>query len=339
MLAGLGVIFDYHTVDSMSEEEKLNHPILNFLSSFNSAHREAAYDKVARNFFGLGDFVPKTTAFRHPTHNTAHSAMEFMPGATHPSETSNSPIMKSYALSGDLHKLGLMNAILGNHDRHLGNFLVDKDKKLKMIDHGLTFDYYKVGGHSVPRYIHFINQQYPHLSLINEDVQSWLSGLNEDKMNQVLDSAHVPDKLKQVSLRRLKKAKELVLSGSMIHIDDVIRNLTDIKLTAPKKDGINKSEMDSVIDLHVNDILASAKSVGKAQLSNLAGRRSKTKGPLHVWQLEDGRHLLVDGHHRFAEGIRQGQTNFKAVVVGNGYTDYYATPQPNDIFKLTAPKK
>lgn len=85
--------------------------------------------------------------------------------------------------------------------------------------------------------------------------------------------------------------------------------------------------------LHHSEILAHQKSVDAADLDNKKGKGSKTSGPLHVWQLEDGRHLLVDGHHRFAQGLKNGQKYFDVHLVGQGYSDYWATPRAGEEFK------
>jgi ADP-ribose pyrophosphatase YjhB (NUDIX family) len=81
----------------------------------------------------------------------------------------------------------------------------------------------------------------------------------------------------------------------------------------------------------LKDILASHRSLLGAHRDNVAGRRSHTQGPLHVHVLEDGRNLLVDGHHRLAEHLATGNLGpVHTAVVGRGYTDYYATPDSMD---------
>jgi hypothetical protein len=46
--------------------------------NFRTSHREATYHLIADKVFGLGDFVPKTTVFRHPTSGEPWSAQEFV---------------------------------------------------------------------------------------------------------------------------------------------------------------------------------------------------------------------------------------------------------------------
>jgi len=104
---------------------------------------------------------------------------------------------------------------------------------------------------------------------------------------------------------------------------------------------MNKSEDKEhpEIELNHDQILASHKSMDNASLDNSGGRGSKTKGNIQVHKLEDGRHLLVDGYHRFAQGIKEGKKKFKADIVSEGYTDYHATPSKEDEFKGWGKKK
>lgn len=67
------------------------------------------------------------------------------------------------------------------------------------------------------------------------------------------------------------------------------------------------------------------------------GATSKTSGPVHVWVLEDGRPLLVDGHHRLVEKLlRNDLSPIESEVVGEGYSDYYATPTGSNVFRFTS---
>jgi hypothetical protein len=82
------------------------------------------------------------------------------------------------------------------------------------------------------------------------------------------------------------------------------------------------------------EILTSVKAYGGAMNDVLAGRTSKTLGPLDVWKLADGRLLLVDGQHRFVEGLRAGKREFEVKVVGEGESDYYATPKKGEEYRM-----
>lgn len=80
------------------------------------------------------------------------------------------------------------------------------------------------------------------------------------------------------------------------------------------------------LTLPVSQIVLYRRSFNGALADVESGRGSHSSGPLEVWITEDGRYLLVDGLHRFVEGILHGVTSFNVKVVGKGYTDYYASP-------------
>ncbi len=92
-------------------------------------------------------------------------------------------------------------------------------------------------------------------------------------------------------------------------------------------------EIDQEGELTADQILTSQKAFDGAAANVKERKGSKTKGPLEVWRTEDGRYLLVDGQHRFAAGVGKGQSKFKVKVIGEGYTDYYATPRTGEEFK------
>ena len=129
-----------------------------------------------------------------------------------------------------------------------------------------------------------------------------------------------------------KKARvNIVLIQRMLGIEPDLRKWENRRRIFTND--LTKNEDSDTLTLHHSQILASHKGVDRATLSNKAGRGSKTKGPLHVHKLEDGRHLLVDGYHRFARGLSRGKKHFKVKVVSHGYTDYHATPHHSDEFK------
>lgn len=80
------------------------------------------------------------------------------------------------------------------------------------------------------------------------------------------------------------------------------------------------------------DLLAHHNGVTNALNDNISGRVSKSSGPLHVHKLENGKLLLVDGFHRFADGILKGQITFPVKTISEGYSDYYATPSESENF-------
>ena len=53
------------------------------------------------------------------------------------------------------------------------------------------------------------------------------------------------------------------------------------------------------------------------------GRVSQTEGPIDVWLQADKRLLIVDGHHRFAQAVRDGASTVEVNLLGEGYSDTY----------------
>lgn len=93
-----------------------------------------------------------------------------------------------------------------------------------------------------------------------------------------------------------------------------------------------------VIAIHPKDILVGRDALFEANSNNVYGKGSFSHGkPIELWKLPDGRHLLTDGHHRLAHHLLTGGANvpLPAVVVGEGYTDYWATPQNPFRYKPT----
>lgn len=70
----------------------------------------------------------------------------------------------------DFGKQGLLDAVLGNTDRHDGNFLITRSGKLVSIDHGLSM--HKASGRSASLYI---DENYEHLKRYAD----WFEGMNE----------------------------------------------------------------------------------------------------------------------------------------------------------------
>lgn len=89
-----------------------------------------------------------------------------------------------------------------------------------------------------------------------------------------------------------------------------------------------------IADIPLSDVLESQRSFNEASVDVSQGRGSKTSGPVRFHRLEDGRLLLVDGHHRFVDAVRRGDKTIKGEVVSEGYSDYWATPRPEDTFQL-----
>ena len=147
-------------------------------STFNAARREVLYHDLAQHL-GMGKYVPLTSGFTRD--NSDWSAQKRIYGASEPSwkthgfecgtvegrpyqnespdvhVTTENPnherVLKQLHDNGEIDKLTLMNHLLGSHDRHGHNVMIDDNGDgIHMVDNGLSFDYGNVGTHLVPWY-------------------------------------------------------------------------------------------------------------------------------------------------------------------------------------------
>ena len=176
---------------------------------FTTAHREAAYGKLANDIFNLGEYVPRTTVFRHPLSSRPWSAMEFIPGAQPVTPETRDEDLKHLKDNGDLYKLAIMNVILGNNDRHMNNILKDPAGKIHLIDHGLTFDYgNQVRSAAIPKYVHDKENNYSVLDEdIPESVHQWLWSVDTSKMANAMHKMHIPHDIIMNAVQRLADAR------------------------------------------------------------------------------------------------------------------------------------
>jgi len=186
-------------------------------NNMTTAHREGLYHKLASKFFGLGDYVPATTVFYHNNH--PHSAQVYLPRSKSllqhtksvqgqfPEAVANDdyePIYDTVAPQSDRHKLAIMNTILGNHDRHHGNVLVQQGK-MRLIDHGLAFDYAEQPWTDRP--LAYIDNSGKEL---HPDAAAWLSQLDDKLLYNHMISSRVPDGIAKTAQEKLKDMKGLL---------------------------------------------------------------------------------------------------------------------------------
>ena len=194
-------------VENTKDDSYLAHP------KFNSAHREAAYSKLADEFFHLGEYVPKATVFKHPLSGKTWSAAEFIPGATPITPESQAEDLKHLSDNGDIYKMAIMNGILANNDRHGNNLLKDASGKVHLIDHGLAFDYNHITTDILPWYIHSENKKtgsVDHSRLddtVPESVHQWISDLDPMELQSQLSKMGAPHDTVNMAVKRLADVK------------------------------------------------------------------------------------------------------------------------------------
>ena len=200
--------------------------------TFNTAHREAAYSKLADEVFHLGEYVPKVAVFRHPISGKAWSAMQFIPGlkpVTSETIHQDTAHMKE---NGDIYKMAIMNMIMGNNDRHFNNLLKDPSGHMFMVDHGLAFDYNHITTDLMPVYIDDPHGSYSLLDHdVPESVHQWLWGLDTVDLANKLHKMGAPQDVVMTAVRRLADARSwsnMIKHGSHLYnkeIDQSLRHL------------------------------------------------------------------------------------------------------------------
>ena len=200
--------------------------------NFDEPHREVAYNNLARDVFGLGDYVPNAALFRHPHTNEPHAVIERVHGGEHPElkpkqrmgvttggikMNAHAKALKELGDKGELDKLAMMNQIMGNHDRHQHNYLMtpgDEKAPLKLIDHGYNF----AENHEIPSFARRPNDQHamkpftPHYihaynrikdggeggdsqhEPIHPAAQEWLHGIKPEKLEAHMADMGIPKK-------------------------------------------------------------------------------------------------------------------------------------------------
>lgn len=120
-------------------------------SKVENAVAGAHYYQLANDVFGMGEHVPVTNYFSHPDLKASpanytekhHQAMEIIPKAKTPlvDDVSWQKAKKKAQSDGSLHKLMIMDHILGNTDRHLGNLLIHPKGHLMSVDNDYAFSH------------------------------------------------------------------------------------------------------------------------------------------------------------------------------------------------------
>ena len=170
---------------------------------FGESRREGMYHNLARDFFGMDQYVTPTTVVRDPKSGREMSVIQHTEG-THPEQEQSNEhanALDAHNANGELHKLGLMNTILGNPDRHWENYFIDDKGRIKLIDHGLAFNYQPFS-HRIPHYI----KGYLDHSL-HPEAQSWLNKLKPEELIAQMRRHGAPDNMIQGAVDRLKGAK------------------------------------------------------------------------------------------------------------------------------------
>lgn len=195
---------------------------------FSTAQREAAVHHLADNVFGLGEHVPVTAAFQHPVTGEHHSVQEQVADAEHfqSKDLNHAAALHHMFRSGQLDKLALMDMVLGNVDRHDGNYLVTPGKGagVHLIDNGLAFMPQRHGEvATVPHYWHkagvlahgdmkdeVLGQRAWMNTPLHPEAVNWVKQLDPQKFADEMNRVGVPQRLQGEALQRLNALKTRV---------------------------------------------------------------------------------------------------------------------------------
>lgn len=178
------------------------------------AHNSHSYYRMAKDYFGLGKHVPHTALFSHPELKEGnYSAIKYIPDAKTPIEMDNRQLeehLNNHFKSGNLHKLMIMDHILGVADRHGGNILLDKSGGLYHIDNDLCL---KHDVSSAPEH-GFYHQDTAYADHpVHPEAMKWLNSLDAAKMAEhMLKLGIDKDKIKS-SIKHLNKYKDYSKKG------------------------------------------------------------------------------------------------------------------------------
>ncbi len=207
---------------------------------FHQHHKEMLFHNLAHEFFGLGDHVPATAHFLHPQTGESRLAVEKVDGhhiGTRPGPTTGMKIpmnpqdreqIQKLGDDGTLDKLAMMDMITGNSDRHDLNWLMGRDGKPKLIDHGHAFNgplephYWEMyhnmqteaGGKGRKGLMDWVNRP------LHENAKSWLQSLRPEKLQQLLQEHNAPANISADTMDRLKHVQMAIARQPNITVFD-----------------------------------------------------------------------------------------------------------------------
>lgn len=232
-----------------------------------SAHREVLFHNLAHGYFGMGEHVPTTSGFsRDDDHfsaqdfkpNASHDDLKYehdgfeeaMPGYKNEFKNKNhAKVLNNLHDTGALHKLALMDNIMGHQDRHSGNYMLEGKDKLHLVDNGTAFDYKNFDENAYPDHLRNLDNKAikgmgkkDNVNL-HPEAAKWLNELDPEKAKEILKAnGHDENSFAtQGFLRRLQGLKDSVNNGTK-HYKNVANLLNQNTLTTGPKQVKTKLE-------------------------------------------------------------------------------------------------
>lgn len=179
------------------------------------AHREGAFHILGKDFFGIDKHLLPTAHVTNPVTGEHTAIVEHDPEGRHanPDEQQDINALHNLGRDGVLEKLGLVDMITGNADRHGGNYLLNDSGGIKLIDHGLAFD----SSHGEPAMYPDYLSQYESIrenqglkpdEPLNPQTIQWINSLDPEQMAKKMLDLGIPHKYVAESADRLQALKQ-----------------------------------------------------------------------------------------------------------------------------------
>lgn len=178
-----------------------------------SSEKAVAFHNLARDVFGLGDHVPSTAAYINPHDRHIHHAVASLSkviSGIHPKYAKHyDDAVQDMAGSGLLHKLAIMDYVLGHSNRHLNNLVIDPTQnKPYLVSNEKTFD-----KPNLPDYWSLVSSSN---KIVDHGTRDWLQDIDEKKLATNMRHNGMPKKHTEEAVARLQKAKKIIGSQPSI---------------------------------------------------------------------------------------------------------------------------
>lgn len=217
-----------------------------------NAQASTHYYHLANEVFGMGKHVPITNYFQHrdlyPPHFSPgapwssgkyHQAMEIVPKSKAlimANSKDRNKLKAHHDETGEDHKLMMMDSILGNIDRHVGNVLIHPKGHLVNIDNDLAFS---PPHQSIPSYIGNPEDNDEEAGLVDKlhpKAIEWINSIDPKNLaGKMLDQGHPPATVRS-AVGGLKMWQRLSkTSHSVNHMHNIVHaQMTAMRNENPK---------------------------------------------------------------------------------------------------------
>lgn len=190
-----------------------------------SARNEAAYHNMARDVFDLGHYVPPVAVFNHPSTGEKLSAAQRVEGGEHYSRTNkiHHAAVQNMQDRGDLHKLGVMDFVLGSRDRHTGNYMMTphNDAQMQLIDNSeiLPESNKEDNFPTTPEYLehHPIKLDAP----VSQENKDWAMSIDPAKIRESMSQMKYSPEHIKATQDRLNFAKSMIKGSKKFSMADL----------------------------------------------------------------------------------------------------------------------